>query len=252
MSKIKKFLQFFEDATASGSSTAGMGGVSSAQAGSAPGTTDTTGSGDIGFMLKKVKRKKGKPSQVSDLRDLAPAKGVTHLKENLKIILNGLDFSHRIPELNPDIKSIVEDCLLELTDEGFELNMLKYDNNRESVEIDEDESGEFIQEELRISLHKVVSMIWAGNMILRGNFKEAEEIKTYTLTLRASGKELNEEENNLLEMVKVASLRLKDFLKYQSGVFNISWTVAGSAMPYNSERSINVNVDFTLFNDIKI
>ena len=59
-------------------------------------------------------------------------------------------------------------------------------------------------------------------------------------------------EKNLLEIVKVAALRLKDFLDYPNGVFNISWTVAGSAMPYNSERAINVNVDFTLLNDIKI
>lgn len=245
MKKIKSYKQFHENATASASSTAGMGGVSAAQPGGMPGTTGTTGSGDIGFTMKKEKRKKGKPSEVSDMRDLAPAKNIKHLKESL-------DFSHRIPELNPDIKSIVGECLSELTDEGFELNMLKYDNNRESVEIDEDESGEFIQEELRISLHKMINMIWVGNMILRGNFKEAEEIKTYTLTLRASGKELNEEENNLLETVKVASLRLRDYLEYQRGVFNISWTVAGSGMPWNSERSVNVNVDFTLSNDIKI
>lgn len=244
MKKLKSYRQFFEDATSTASSTAGMGAVSSSQPGSSPGTTGTTGSGDLGFVFKKEKRKKGKPNQVTDMRDLAPAKGVTHLKESL-------DFSHRMPELNPDIKSIVEDCLLELTDEGFELNMLKYDNSKESVEIDEDESGEFIQEHLRMSLHKVVSMIWIGNMSLRGNFKkEVDEIKTYTL--RASGKELTEEENNLLETVKVAAFRLRDFLDYQSGVFNISWTVAGSAMPYNSERAVNVNVDFTLFNDIKI
>lgn len=244
MKKIKSYKQFFEDATSTASSTAGMGAVSSAQPGALAGTTSTTGSGDLGFVFKKEKRKKGKPNQVTDLRDLAPAKGVTHLKESL-------DFSHRMPELNPDIKSIVNECLSELTDDDFELTMLKYDNSRESVEIDEDESGEFIQEELRISLHKVVSMIWTGNMGLRGNFKkEVEEIKIYTL--RAGGKELTEEENNLLESVKVAALRLKDFLDYQNGVFNISWTVVGSAMPYNSERAINVNVDFTLFNDIKI
>lgn len=244
MKKIKSYKQFHENATASASGTAGMGGVSAAQPGGMPGTTGTTGSGDIGFTMKKEKRKKGKPSEVSDMRDLAPAKNITQLKESL-------DFSHRIPELNSDIKSIVNECLSELTDEGFELNMLKYDNNRESVEIDEDDSGEFIQEELRISLHKVVSMIWTGNMSLRGNFKEeVEEIKTYTL--RASGKELTEEENNLLEMVRVASLRLRDYLEYQSGVFNISWIVAGSGMPWNSERAINLNVDFTLFNDIKI
>jgi hypothetical protein len=65
-------------------------------------------------------------------------------------------------------------------------------------------------------------------------------------------KELNDEEKNLINIVEVASLRLKDFLEYQSGVFNISWIVAGSAMPWNSERTVNVNVDFTLFNDLKI
>lgn len=245
MRKIKRYKQFFEDSTSTASSTSGSGDISNPTVGSIPGIPGLPGSGDLSFYLRSRKRKKGKANQVTDLRDLAPAKEVTHLKESL-------DFSHRMPELNPDIKSIVNECLSELTDEDFELNMLKYDNNRESVEIDEDESGEFIQEELRISLHKVVNMIWVGNMILRGNFKEVEEIKTYTLTLRASGKELNEEENNLLEMVKVASLRLKDFLEYQSGVFNISWTVAGSAMPYNSEREINVNIGFTLFNGIKI
>ena len=244
MKKIKSYKQFHENATASASGTAGMGGVSAAQPGGMPGTTGTTGSGDIGFTMKKEKRKKGKPSEVSDMRDLAPAKNITHLKESL-------DFSHRIPELNSDIKSIVNECLSELTDEGFKLNILKYDNNRESVEIDEDDSGEFIQEELRISLHKVVSMIWTGNMSLRGNFKEeVEEIKTYTL--RASGKELTEEENNLLEMVRVASLRLRDYLEYQNGVFNISWEVAGSAMSWNSERAVNINVHFVLLNDIKI
>ena len=245
MRKIKRYKQFFEDSTSTASSTSGSGDISNPTVGSIPGMPGLPGSGDLSFYLRSGKRKKGKANQVTDLRDLAPAKEVTHLKESL-------DFSHRIPELNPDIKSIVSECLSELTDEGFELNMLKYDNNRESVEIDEDESGEFIQEELRISLHKMINMIWVGNMILRGNFKEAEEIKTYTLTLRASGKELNEEENNLLETVKVASLRLRDYLEYQRGVFNISWTVAGSGMPWNSERAVNINVHFVLLNDIKI
>jgi hypothetical protein len=241
--KLKSYRQFFEDATSTASSTAGMGAVSSAQVGSAPGMTGTTGSGDIGFTMKKEKRKKGKPSEVTDMRDLEPAKDITHLKENL-------DFSNRMPELNPDIKSIVEDCLTELTDEGFDINMLKYDNSRESVEIDEDESGEFIQEELRISLHTMVNKIWTGNISLRGNFKkEVEEIKTSTLRTQ---RELDEDEKNLVEMVKVAALRLRDFLDYQSGVFNISWQVVGSAMPYNSERGVNVYVRFTLLNDIKI
>lgn len=240
MKKIKNYKQFFEDVT----STTGMESVSSAQPGALAGNTDTTGSGDLGFVFKKGKRKSGKPNEVSDMRDLEPAKDITHLKESL-------DFSHRIPELNPDIKSIVNECLSELTDEDFELTMLKYDNNRESVEIDEDESGEFIQEELRISLHKTVNMIWTGNFSLRCNFTDTvEDPKIYTL--RPSGKELNEEESNLLEITKLASLRLRDFLEYQRGVFNISYIVAGSAMPWNSERPVNVNVDFTLYNDIKI
>jgi hypothetical protein len=243
MRKIKRYKQFFEDSTSTASSTSGSGDISNPTVGTIPGMPGLPGSGDLSFYLRSRKRKKGKANQVTDLRDLAPSKEVTHLKESL-------DFSHRIPELNPDIKSIVNECLSELTDQDFELTMLKYDNNRESVEIDEDESGEFIQEELRISLHKVINMIWTGNMSLRGNFKESiEEIKTYTLR---GTKELNDEEKNLINIVEVASLRLKDFLEYQSGVFNISWIVAGSAMPWNSERTVNVNVDFTLFNDLKI
>ncbi len=159
MKKIKNYKQFFEDVTSTASTT-GMESVSSAQPGALAGNTGTTGSGDLGFVFKKEKRKSGKPNEVSDMRDLEPAKDITHLKESL-------DFSHRIPELNPDIKSIVEECLVELTDEGFELNMLKYDNSSESVEIDEDESGEFIQEELRISLNKIINMIWTGNISIR-------------------------------------------------------------------------------------
>lgn len=63
-----------EDATCN-AGVAGMGSVVSAQPGSLPGTTGTTGSGDIGFTFKLgKKRKKGNPSQVSDLRDLEPAK----------------------------------------------------------------------------------------------------------------------------------------------------------------------------------
>lgn len=244
--KIKNFRQFFEDVNSNSSSVAGSGDVSNPTVNVIPGVPGEPGSGDLSFYLrtKNKGRKKGKPNEVSDLRDLSPTKEVTHLKE-------GLDLSHRMPELNQDIKSIVDDCLLELTDEGFELNMLKYDNSSESVEIDEDEYGEFIQEELRISLHKTVNMIWTGNFSLRCNFTDTVEDPKIS-TLRPSGKELNEEESNLLEITKLASLRLRDFLEYQRGVFNISYLVAGSAMPWNSERPVNVNVDFTLYNDIKI
>ncbi len=66
--KILKFREFFENASASGS-TAGSGDVSNPQVGG------NQGSGDIPFYLKRSKRRKmGNPSQVSDLRDLKPEK----------------------------------------------------------------------------------------------------------------------------------------------------------------------------------
>ena len=82
--KIKTYKQFNEGAVAT-SSTTGMGGVSNSQPGALPGTTGTSGSGDISFYMldKKGKKiKKGKPSEVSDMRYLEPAKGITKVKES--------------------------------------------------------------------------------------------------------------------------------------------------------------------------
>ena len=73
--KIKKFDDFNENACANASNVAGMGAVVSAQPGANPGQTGTSGSGDIAtFLFRDKKRKKGDPSEVTDLRDLEPAK----------------------------------------------------------------------------------------------------------------------------------------------------------------------------------
>jgi hypothetical protein len=70
---IKKYKEFFEDATANGT-TSGAGAVVPSQPGVLPGTTDTTGSGDITNTLSvksnNKSNKKGDPSEVSDLRYL--------------------------------------------------------------------------------------------------------------------------------------------------------------------------------------
>lgn len=81
MRKIKRYKEFLENAVATASSTAGMGAVTAAQPGALAGTTGIEGSGDVGFTFKKEKRKKGDPSQVTDMRDLAPVKGITKVED---------------------------------------------------------------------------------------------------------------------------------------------------------------------------
>ena len=86
MKHLKKYKAFLEDGTATATATtAGMGAVSSAQPGALAGTTGTTGSGDVSFYMldKKGKKiKKGTPREVSDARYLAPAEGITKVKES--------------------------------------------------------------------------------------------------------------------------------------------------------------------------
>ena len=89
MKHLKRYKAFLEDGTATATATtAGMGAVSNAQPGALAGTTGTDGSGDISFYMldKKGKKiKKGNPSEVSDARYLAPAKGITKLKESYRL-----------------------------------------------------------------------------------------------------------------------------------------------------------------------
>ena len=105
MKHLKSYKNFNEDVTV-GASTAGMGAVVNSQPGALPGTTGTDGSGDLSFYLKRGKRrKKGGPTEVSDMRDLAPVK-------TNKIVEN----------ISPDTNRLINDCLIELFDEGFEIN----------------------------------------------------------------------------------------------------------------------------------
>ena len=126
MKYLKSFKKFDENATASASSTSGMGAVSAAQPGSVAGTTGTTGSGDIGFTFKKEKRKKGDPTKVTDMRDLAPAKGITKLKES--------NSESRDPANDSKTRNMINDCIIELYDLDFELAMMDYQKEREFVD----------------------------------------------------------------------------------------------------------------------
>jgi hypothetical protein len=249
MRYIKSYKKFQENAVATASSTAGPGPVVSATVGSLPGVGAMDGSGDLSFYLRtKRKSKKGNPSQVTDMRDLAPAKGVTKVED---IKESEMTIRPRDPAYDPETRKMIDNCLVELYDLDFELGLMDYDKQRLSVDLDEEETGYFSQEELRISLHKNIKEVWTGNITTNCKFDEGGVISTDISTLRPRGKSLNEFEQSLFDLVEEVSQKLIGNLYYQKGSFRIGWEVAGSAMPYNSERNISVNVHFTLENNLK-
>ncbi len=90
MKHLKNFKLFTESdgggVAAATAAVSGSGDVSNPQPGAFAGDTGTTGSGDVSFYLSNKKRKrikKGKPNEVSDLRFLEPATGITKLKEGI-------------------------------------------------------------------------------------------------------------------------------------------------------------------------
>ena len=243
MRYIKSYKKFQENAVATASSTAGSGPVVSATVGSLPGVGVMDGSGDLGFVLKKEKRKKGDPTKVTDMRDLAPAKGVTKVED---IKESEMTLRPRDPAYDSETRNMINDCLIELYDLDFELGLMDYNKQR-----NEEETGYFNQEELRISLNKTINEVWTGNMIIICKFNESGIISKDVMTLRASGKSLSQSEEELLYLVEEIAQKLIGNLDYEGGSFKIQWQVAGSAMPYNSERNISVNVQFSLESNLK-
>ena len=260
MRYIKSYKKFQENAVATASSTAGSGPVVSATVGSLPGVGVMDGSGDLGFVLKKEKRKKGDPTKVTDMRDLAPAKGVTKVED---IKESEMTLRPRDPAYDSETRNMINDCLIELYDLDFELTMMDYDKQRLSVDLpskpwnpfsinhDEEETGYFDQEELRISLNKTINEHWTGNMTVNCKFDESGIISTDISTLRARGKSLNDNEQSLFDSVEEISQKLLGNLDYEKGSFRISFEVVGSAMPYDSSRNTSVNVHFILENNLK-
>ena len=234
MKYLKKYKTFNEDGTATvGAATAGMGAVSNAQPGALAGTTGTTGSGDVTFTFKKEKRKKGGPSQVTDLRDLKDVK--TDKVEDIKE-------SYRLTE---EETSLVEDCLVELIDMGFEMKDYKIDSEDEEYDIDDDTQGSFKSQEIRISLFKQVEKLWRGNLQLRYSFDKNEVYKKKISTLRPN-RELEDYESEIVDGVEEASHKLINHLEYTSGDLMVEFLVAGSAMPWNGQRNININIHIIL------
>ena len=234
MRYLKKYKTFNEDGTATaGSTTAGMGAVSNAQPGALAGTTGTTGSGDVTFTFKKEKRKKGDPSQVTDLRDLKDVK--TDKVEDIKE-------SYRLTE---EETSLVEDCLVELIDMGFEMKEYKIDSEDEEYDIDDDTQGSFKSQEIRISLFKQVEKTWRGNLQLRYSFDKNEVYKKNISTLRPN-RELEDYELEIVDATEEASHKLINHLEYSSGDLMVEFLVAGSAMPWNEQRNISINIHIML------
>ncbi len=236
----------YEDAVATGSSTAGMGAVSSAQPGALPGTTGVDGSGDKStYLLSKKGKgvKKGKPSEVSDMRFLEPAKGITKVKESI----------NQKENLNIDQVRIVNDCLVDLYHMGFKLTTLEKDFydigdtplfRRNGIAFKTKESE--TEDDIRISLHKIVNLNWTGNISIRYEFDKSGVTKKRIRTLRGSGSELTTDERELTNIVDDSTLLLINMLEYNTGYFDISYLVAGSAMPYNSDRNVNLNINIGL------
>ena len=234
MKFIKKYKSFLEDGNASvNASTGGMGAVVSAQPGALPGQTGTTGSGDVSFTFKKEKRKKGGPSQVSDLRDLKDAK--TDKVEDIKESYN----------LTEDESLLIDDCIIELIDMGFEINKVNADSEDQEYDIDDDVQGNFKSQEIRISLFKQVEKLWRGNLQLRYSFDKNEVYKKNISTLRPN-RELEDYESKIIDVAEEASYELINHLEYTSGDLMVEFLVAGSAMPYDKLRHVNINVHIIL------
>ena len=233
MKFLKPFQIFKENGTASAnaSTTSGVGAVSAAQPGSPAGTLGTTGSGDITFTFKKEKRKKGNPSQVSDMRDLAPAKGITKVEDVNE------------SKLNIEDKGTIEDCLQELIDKGFEITLCELDSVFNS------KIGQFESQELRISLYKQIQKVWRGNLNIRYLFNKDEFHTKRISTLKPEPK-VDKDEQEIVELAEDASNKLINILDYISGQLDVQFLVSGSGMPYvffgNVGRNINANIHIVL------
>lgn len=242
MRYLKPYKKFQENAAASASSSAGMGTVSAAQPGALAGTTGTSGSGDLGFTFKKEKRKKGDPTEVSDMRDLEPAEGITKVEEIKE---------SRDPSLDAVTKSKINDCIVELLDSDFELNGIDYKIGDLARETETEYFATQISEteELKISLHKQINKIWTGNMSVKCKFDVKGIISKRVTTLRGQGPEMDKAEKELFDFVEEISAKIINSLDYKFGQFSIMWRVSGPAMPWNSDRTIDIDIDFILNNN---
>jgi hypothetical protein len=245
MKHLKRYKSFLEDGTAAVSvTTAGMGAVVSAQPGDLPGTTGTTGSGDVSFYMldKKGKKiKKGTPSEVSDARYLAPAEGITKVKES------------RL-DLDYEESNMIEECLQELYDMGF---TVKYflDSKDEEYDIDDDNYGTFKSQELKVVLYKTVEKVWRGNLRLRYLFNRDESYEKYTSTLRPGGG-LESYESEISEALEDACHKLINHLEYTSGVLTVYFEAPGQATPpmtsssWNKGRQINIDINIVFSRNV--
>lgn len=230
MKHLKRYKAFLEDGTATATATtAGMGAVSNAQPGDLPGQTGTSGSGDVSFYMldKKGKKiKKGTPSEVSDARYLAPAEGITKVKE---------------AKLDDEEASLVEDCLQELYDMGFEINEYNLDSKDEEYDIDDDNYGTFKSQELRISLHKQIEKVWRGNLSIRYNFDKND---VYKKSISSGGRDVEKDEHEIIDTSEEACYKLINHLEYTSGILTIYFKVDQST--WNALRNVSVDIHIVL------
>jgi hypothetical protein len=187
MNHLKKYTQFYEDATCDTSNTTGMCAVVSSQPGTQAGDTGSIGSGDIGIVYdnKSKKGKKGGPSQVSDLRDLKPAK-TNKIEESLK-----------------EEEEKIKDCLVELFDKHFRFIQIQDKGDKISIELLKRERKKIAVED---------------DYLINVKFDKVDGFYPPSLTFKT---ELNEYDKNIVEIVEDASNKIMNTVPYSKGNFSI-------------------------------
>ena len=181
-------------------------------------------------------------TEVSDMRDLEPAEGITKVGEIKE---------SRDPSYDAGTRSKIYACIVELFDLDFELNGIDYKIGDLARETETQYfAGEISEnEELKISLRKQINKIWTGNMLVKCKFDVDGITSKRVSTLRGQGPEMDKVEKELFDLVEEISAKIINILDYRFGQFSIMWGVSGSAMPYNSDRTINIDIDFILNNN---
>lgn len=168
-----------------------------------------------------------------------------HLKK-----FESLTIRKRDPRYDDEVKDIIEDCIIDLYDDGFGLNRIDYNKNTETVDLDDDTYGRVNSEELLISVYKQIKKVWTGNITIKKYFDKNGVNKTDVSTLRPSGKFLSNDEQRLSDLSEEIGNKLINLLDYEDGFLRVEWLVSGSAMPFGVERNINCNIHFQLNNMI--
>lgn len=151
--------------------------------------------------------------------------------------------NHLDPSHNEDVRDTINDCLIELYDDGFELVTMEYNDKTSSPPKGLRVDLKSIPGFLHISLVKKVKKLWRGNIEIRCDFDTDGIINKNIITTHHD----SWLEEDVLYLCEEISHKLINHLGYSKGELDIKWLVDGSAMPYKSIRDINLVINFKLY-----